>query len=179
MKDDRVDLWSLDEVHFQQHGSACRMWIPPDVKDPVLLHHPTRKSVGYFGAVRLRDGKFVWAREAGRFDATSFWSFLQRLRQRACHANRRVIVILDNAGFHHAALHAEWRRLCQRRFRVDFLPPYSPDLNPIERIWKLVRRLRLHNRYFRTLDEVTLTVDQQFDSWGHSSSILRRLCAII
>ena len=31
------------------------MWIPPEIKDPVLLHAPTRKSVGYFGAVRLRD----------------------------------------------------------------------------------------------------------------------------
>jgi hypothetical protein len=48
-----VDLWALDEVHFQQYGSRCRMWIPPEVKEPVLLHAPTRKSVGYFGAVRL------------------------------------------------------------------------------------------------------------------------------
>ena len=46
----------MDEVHFQQYGSRCRMWVPPEVKDPVLQHHPTRKSVGYFGAVRLRDG---------------------------------------------------------------------------------------------------------------------------
>jgi hypothetical protein len=42
----------MDEVHFQQHGSRCRMWVPPETKDPVLLHHPTRQSVGYFGAVR-------------------------------------------------------------------------------------------------------------------------------
>jgi hypothetical protein len=53
MRNDSVDLWSIDEVHFQQHGSRCRMWIPPEIKDPVLLHAPTRKSVGYFGAVRF------------------------------------------------------------------------------------------------------------------------------
>src|ERR1700741_2268863 len=53
-----VDLWALDEVHFQQHGSRCRMWVPPEIKDPVLFHEPTRKSVGYFGAVRLRDVYF-------------------------------------------------------------------------------------------------------------------------
>ena len=57
----------MDEVHFQQYGSRCRMWVPPEVKDPVLQHHPTRKSVGYFGAVRLRDGKFIFARELNRF----------------------------------------------------------------------------------------------------------------
>jgi len=56
MEDGTVDLWATDEVHFQQHGSRCQMWIPPETKDPVLLHAPTRRSVGYFGAVRLRDG---------------------------------------------------------------------------------------------------------------------------
>src|ERR1035438_9429422 len=47
MADPNVDLWAIDEVHFQQHGSRCQMWIPPETKDPVLLHHPTRRSVGY------------------------------------------------------------------------------------------------------------------------------------
>ena len=68
MQDDRVDLWATDEVHFQQHASRCRMWSPPEIKDPVLLHAPTRKSVGYFGAVRLRDGRFVFRLETGEFN---------------------------------------------------------------------------------------------------------------
>ena len=45
MADPAVDLWASDEVHFQQHGSRCRMWVPPETKDPILLHHPTRRSV--------------------------------------------------------------------------------------------------------------------------------------
>ena len=57
-REQSVDLWALDEVHFQQHGSRCRMWVPPELKDPILLHAPTRKSVSYFGAVCLRDGKY-------------------------------------------------------------------------------------------------------------------------
>jgi hypothetical protein len=60
MADSQVDLWATDEVHFQQHGSRCQMWVPPETQDPILLHHPTRRSVGYFGAVRLRDGKFFF-----------------------------------------------------------------------------------------------------------------------
>src|SRR5256885_7648682 len=80
MGDNEVDLWATDEVHFQQHGSRCRMWVPPETKDPVLLHHPTRRSVGYFGAVRLRDGKFGFSRETGKFNALTFLAFLKRLR---------------------------------------------------------------------------------------------------
>ena len=40
MKDATVDLWALDEVHFQQQGSRCRMWVPPEEKDPIVYHHP-------------------------------------------------------------------------------------------------------------------------------------------
>src|SRR5713226_2532774 len=81
MKDGSVDLWALDEVHFQQQGSRCRMWVPPETKDPIVYHHPTRKSVGYFGAVRLRDGKFFYRRENGKFNGESFWAFHKALRE--------------------------------------------------------------------------------------------------
>jgi hypothetical protein len=130
----------MDEVHFQQYGSRCRMWIPPEVKDPVLQHHPTRKSVGYFGAVRLRDGKFIFARELNRFDAMTTWNFLRLLRRRSLNSKRRAIVITDNAKYHHAKLHSAWRQKNEGHFRLDYLPPYSPDLNPIERVWKLTRK---------------------------------------
>lgn len=88
----------MDEVHFQQHGSRCRMWVPPEIKDPVLRHHPTRKSVGYFGAVRLRDGKFFFRRETGKFNAATCWQFLQELQAVSTRTARRVLVIADNAN---------------------------------------------------------------------------------
>ena len=71
MRAARVELWALDEVHFQQPGSGGRMWVPPENKDPIVYHHPTRKSVGYFGAVRLRDGALVYRRENGTFNGES------------------------------------------------------------------------------------------------------------
>ena len=75
-KNDTIDLWFIDEVHFQQYGSACRMWVPPEIANPVLLHQPTRKSIGYFGAVRVKDGKFVYQREENKFNGESFSPFL-------------------------------------------------------------------------------------------------------
>ena len=113
----------MDEVHFQQHGSRCRMWVPPELKDPVVLHHPTRKSVGYFGAVRLRDGKFVAQQEPARFDAQTTWAFLRRLRQASRRAERQVLLVTDNAKYHHACLHAPWRAAQEPDFLVAFLPP--------------------------------------------------------
>jgi transposase len=178
MRNEAVDLWALDEVHFQQHGSRCRMWVPPEIQDPILLHHPTRKSVGYFGAVRLRDGKFVYRAETGRFNAETFLAFLQVLSARSVTGARRVVVISDNAHYHKAKFHQAWRARRASRFALDFLPPYSPELNPIERVWKLTRRLCLHNRYFATLDEVLVAAETQFAEWRRPNEELRRLCAI-
>ena len=160
-----VELWALNEVHFQQHGSRCRMWVPPEVKDPVLLHHPIRKSVGYFGAVRLDDGRFSYRQERGKFNGESFWTLMKLLASKR-RRGRRMVVIADNAKYHPGVLHKDWRESRANTFALEFLPPYSPDLNPIERLWKLTRRLCLHNRYFPALDEVVEAVEPTFDSWS-------------
>ena len=173
-----VDLWATDEVHFQQHGSRCRMWVPPETKDPVILHHPTRKSVGYFGAVRLRDGKFVFRREDESFNGETFHIFLKHLRRVSAPARRRVVLISDNAKYHHARLHKDWRERNAERFALEFLPSYSPGLNPIERVWKLTRRLATHNRYFPSLEDITESVEDVFAQWHTGNETLRRLCAI-
>jgi transposase len=88
------------------------------------------------------------------------------------------VVITDNARYHHARLHRDWRQQEAQRFRLDFLPPYSPELNPTERVWKLTRRLCLHNRYFPSLNDVTLAIEAEFANWTESNETLRRLCAL-
>src|SRR5262250_2645803 len=59
-----------------------------------------------------------------------------------------------------------------------FCPRYSPELNPIERVWKLTRRLCLHNRYFQHLNGVITAVENEFAKWTRRNEVLRRLCAI-
>jgi hypothetical protein len=54
--------------------------VPPESKDPIVYHHPTRKSIGYFAAVRLRDGELLFHRETERFNGKSFWEFLKVFR---------------------------------------------------------------------------------------------------
>ena len=68
---------------------------------------------------------------------------------------------ITNPRNHHANLHAKWRTEQEPDFELSYLPPYSPNLNPIERVWKLTRRLCLHNRYFPTLADVLETVEGQ------------------
>jgi transposase len=145
------------------------MWVPPEEKDPVLLHAPTRKSIALFGAVNLRSGTLV-TMLTSPFNTESFGAFLgetARHRDR----RRRNVVILDNAGYHDV-------EQCPTSLALDYLPPYSPELNPIERVWKLLRKLRIHNQYFETLDRLLDEVTEQLTVWARPNDILRRLCFI-
>ena len=172
MGDDAVDLWALDEVHFQQQGSRCRMWVPPETKDSVVYHHPTRKSVGYFAAVRLRDGQLLIRPETGRFNGESFWEFLQVFREASRVEGRRVVAISDNAQYHRSKLHLAWRQQQMPGFGLDSLPPYSPELNPIERVWKLTCRLCLAQSLFRLSGGVVEAVEEQFAEWTKPNETL-------
>ena len=154
------------------------MWIPWEDDDPVLWHYPGRKSVGYFGAVRLRDGLGLFQKEEGMFEGATFWPFLQRLRLISAQSDRAVVVIVDNAKYHHAKLHQPWREQQAPGFVLDYLPPYSPELNPIERVWKRTRRNCVHNIYFPTLQALVERVDGQFLKWSQANDELARLCAI-
>ena len=117
------------------------MWVPPEIKDPILRHAPTRKSVACFGAVSLSSGQFV-RMMCPIFNAATFQSFLKRLLHQQT-PGRRMLLVLDNARYHHAKLLAPYLRCHARDLRLLFLPPYSPQLAPIERVWKLTRRLQL------------------------------------
>ena len=89
-----------------------------------------------------------------------------------------MLLVLDNARYHHAKLLAPYLRCHAQDLRLLFLPPYSPQLAPIERVWKLTRRLATHNRYFATLPEVLKAVNACFDRWRRPNDVLRRLCCI-
>lgn len=154
------------------------MWVAPEVDDPICRHAPTRKSISFFGAVRLNDGKLVMSRPNGRFNADTCWNFYRKL-ERHHRPGRKMVVILDNARYHHASLHEPWRGEVAERFCLHFLPPYSPELNPIERVWKLVRRRCLHNRYFAILEEVVSAVCPVFRAWSRPNTTLHRLCGIL
>lgn len=153
------------------------MWIAPEVKDPVLTHAPTRKSMACFGAVSLETGKFAYSL-CETFDAKTFEAFLKLLLRRRTHG-KRMVIVLDNARYHHAKLLAPLLDKYRRVLTLLFLPPYSPQLAPIERVWKLTRRLATHNQYFATLGDVLVVVERCFIRWLKPNTVLKRLCGII
>lgn len=143
----------------------------------MLLHAPMRKSVALFGAVNLRTGQLV-TQFCSPFNAITFGTFLRTLlRHRS--PTRRLVLVLDNARYHHATLLRPYLTETRHLLSLSFLPPYSPALNPIERVWKLARKLCTHNQYFPLLADLVTAVSAQLELWRKPNPVLARLCGII
>ena len=131
-----------------------------------------------FGAVSLSSGRFV-RMLAPKFNSVSFELFLKRLLRHRSRA-RRMVVVLDNAPYHHAAALRPLLRKYHRVMELLFLPIYSPQLAPIERLWKLARHFVGNAQpVLPDLEELIAAVSECFDRWKRPNSALRRLCGII
>jgi transposase len=92
-------------------------------------------------------------------------------------SGRRVIATSDNVQYHRSKLHLAWRDQQAPQISLDFLPPYSLELNPIEPGWKLTRRQCLQNRYVGFLDEVVFAVENQIRRLDKTLRYPAALCA--
>jgi putative transposase len=94
------------------------------------------------------------------FNAISYLRFLKRLKRR--YASIGAILIQDNASYHKHGDVWAWYSANRDWLQVLNLPPYSPELNPVERIWQHTRRNGTHNRYFVTIEELRDTLKRVF-----------------
>ena len=96
---------------------------------------------------------------------------------------KRYALVMDNAPWHKKTV-----RLVQEeaqpefadiREKVEFvkLPPYSPDLNPIEQVWRITRKENTHNVFFAALSKLKETVDKAFAAWFLPNKQLQALCS--
>lgn len=174
MKDPTIQLWAEDEVHFQRQSSLIRMWSLKG-NQPHVLSPSTRQKVGFFGAINLRTGRLL-TKNACVFNADSFGDFLHHLLR---HTRGKIFLILDNATWHRARDLKEFFIKNQKRLVRIFLPPYSPELNPIERVWRITRRQVTHNRYFKSVEDLGIALTSHFAKWQKPNNTLRLLCAKI
>ncbi len=160
----------MDECHFYQHGTRIRMWFPPEDRDPVVYQEPNRKGISVFGAVCLDNGRLITSL-TDRYNAITFLEFLSLAHRTFPDST----FVLDNAPYHHSSVINDYANLTG--IRLFFLPPYSPDLNPIERVWKFIRKKATHNVYFASLGELKDALIRQFSIYRKESREIRQLCA--
>ena len=82
---------------------------------------------------------------------------------------KKVVLIMDQAAWHKSKSLQKFENI-----HIKFLPPYSPQLNPVEKLWWWLRKERTHNEYFKTLDDMMDRLEKEFVKL--TPNILSNLC---
>lgn len=136
------------EIH--RHPALTRMWAPVGQQPEVPAPGQNQKKVVY-GGVDYKTGKLTYT-VADTKSGTEFLAFLIVLSAR--YAGRRILLVCDNGRFHTTKAVQQWLAEHRDQVEVFWLPPYSPSLNLIERLWGHIKRTILANVLFTGLDEL-------------------------
>jgi len=165
------EIFFEDEVIFYQRGSTTRTWAEVGI-GTIVESAPGRKSKKAFGAVSLSQSpKFRFRFEEDKFNGVSFQKFLEQITRG--NLGRKVFMILDNAKYHHATAIQPWLEKNKPAVELFFLPSYSPNLNPIERVWKKAKKASIHNRYFGKLENLHQEIFRRFNRFQGNPASLR------
>jgi len=104
----------------------------------------SQEYVYAYAAVSVADGKLD-SLILPHVNSACMQLFLDEVAAR--HPDERLVMVLDGAGWHRAS----WLKLPQN-IRLVFLPPYAPELNPVEHLWDEIREKAFGNLAFNTLD---------------------------
>lgn len=127
-KAQNAEIHWADETGIKSHDHRGRGFAPKG-KTPVRMHNPSYEKVNMISSV-TNQGKLRWMCYEKSFTYQVFHQFLKRLIKES--AGRKLIVIVDNLRVHHSKVIKRWVRRYSHLIQLEYLPSYSPDLNPDE-----------------------------------------------
>jgi len=131
-----------DEARFGRLSDPRKCWAPAPMR-PVVAVAIVREYIYAYGAVTPQDGALDWMLSA-KMDTLNMGAFLDHVSNK--HPDEFVLMVLDGAPSHRA----HHLRVPDNMALVR-LPPYSPELNPAERLWDDLREKEFANRVFDSL----------------------------
>lgn len=97
--------------------------------------------------------------KAEKKNSASFSLFIEHLMQ-TVPEDRPVVLVLDNASYHHSYVSQAMLAYFEDRLLVFWLPTYCSELNVIERFWRHLKQSACANRLFKTIQELLDSVDK-------------------
>ena len=171
-----------DEVHFQVTASVTRKWVLKG-SCPQVKSAPGRENIAYSGYVVPSTGELLVTKPSWFNYETVIESFRDFIKSYPVQKGKRLYLVLDNAPWHKKAV-----RLVQTEAKEEyqdirdkmtllFLPPYSPDLNPIEQCWRITRREMTHNTYYANKADLESSLDAYYAQYKKPNKKFSSLCS--
>ena len=160
-----------DEAHFSTFGTAGYTWTPTGT-EALIQSKGTWETAHVLGAIGYTQHQIHAAITEGRVNGEVFIEFLKILLKES---KGHVHLILDNAPYHKSKKVLRFMESVKKHLTVHFLPAYSPDFNPIEGLWKMIKKETTHNVYFETLVDLKRALTTQLKKFRKSKYEIKSL----
>lgn len=141
---DEEPILFIDAVHPTQATKLAYGWIRTG-KTKHVGTTASRTRLNIVGAIQLGHIAEAITSQYETINAESIMNFMDKIREK--YDTKTVHLILDRSGYHRSSQLPEYAKKCN--IKLHFLPPYSPNLNPIERLWKVMNEQVRNNRFFK------------------------------
>lgn len=161
MSQEDTEVFSFDPCHLQHNVINARMWQPIGKEGTLVVPTNTgRKRINILGALNLRDLSTIFTLTEESCNSVRVVDFFMKIREE--YLGKRIVIFLDNARYNHArytTTFVEWYNIT-----LIFLPPYSPNVALIERLWKFSKKELVHNIYYEKFDDFKDNACNFFDN---------------
>ncbi len=164
----KESIYFADSTHPQHQTHLAYGWILKGERKSIAMTVRQRR-VNYIGAVTLNGYKVVY-NPVEKVDGENIKCFMQTLRKHHP-GGEKIHIIWDNARYHHSKeVKTEAKKLS---IKIHYLPPYSPNLNPVERLWKIMHEYVSYNTYYEKFSDFTEATANFFRHIGKKKKLLR------
>ena len=166
------EILFFDGVHPDHQTQAVYGWIKKGHKlaIPTTAKQP---RIHYLGAIAVKEDKIEHITQSyDKINGEAVVNFLAKIANKLSH-KKKIHIILDNAGYHKCKEVKEYLEQ-HPKIQLHYLPPYSPNLNLIERLWKIMREKVTYNKYYKTFLEFRTKIAEFFENLDDIQDILTK-----
>lgn len=163
-----VSVMFQDEARFGRLSLPQRCWAPAPLR-PLVVQGVVREYSYAYAALAPMSGELDWMM-ASSMNTIEMGAFLRHVGRR--HSDQFVVMVLDGAPSHRAA-----QLPVPKNMALIRLPPYSPELNPVEHLWDEIREKSFANRVFDSLGAVVAQALAALADWESSPQAVSSLSA--
>jgi len=164
-----------DEASLSNTATVGYAWAEKGKQPLIPMKQRQKERLTLFGSVNVIDGE-VMVKMAEQGNAQTFKRYLKYLLGHF--RDKKILMILDNVRYHHAKRLKSFLERFVNRLELVFLPPYSPDFNPMERVWWYMRKSITHNRACHTMKERKIAFWKLFSGFQKPNNFILDLCNI-
>lgn len=163
-------IYFVDSAHPTHNVETGYAWIKTGEEKPVKSNSG-RERVSVNGAIDIESMHAV----ATRTEVTNGKSMVELFKKIELQSRKegKIHIILDNAKYNYSKVVKEYVK--NSRITLHYLPPYSPNLNPIERLWKFMKGEVIKNKYYASFKEFKLAIKKFFQYFARYRIRLRSL----